>query len=376
MLQLLKKMKGILTVTLIAGITSINAYQTVNDCDALPCCSPCGSCNDWSFTAEALIFKACEDGLNFGTHTEVFTDSNDQDFIDSRVKNIHPDWHVGFRLGIGYSLPCDCWGMELNWTHFQSHANSTFSSPFNEQDVSVPGPLQFFTPAYGYTDLNTQAADAITSTKSSWKLHLDLIDLELGRSICLSECLTIRPHIGVRAAWINQSFNIQNFADAPSLSGVIQDVHLTNDYEGVGLRGGLDTQWNLGCGLSLYGEAAASVLYGNFNLKSENEFAFFVTSTEGFAVEDKDEFCACRASTDAALGLRWRGCFCNDRVAVTLQAGWEHHLFFNQNQFEDFVILGTNGGAFDTNVGDVKNPQGYHGNLCLKGVTLSAKIDF
>lgn len=368
-MQLLKKMKVMLSVILVAATGSLSAFQAVDES-----CNSCGPCNDWRFTAEALIFKACEDGLAYGTQGKSFNFDDGTVEVNTRIKNVHPDWHVGFRLGLGYELPCDCWGIALYWTHFQSHANSHNNERFNFS--TTPGVENSeFLPAYGFV-IDGSEDTGVDRTEARWKLHLDLVDVEFGRQVCLSQCLTIRPHIGIRAAWINQNYNIVNTVITPDTTADIQAVKLKSDFEGVGLRGGMDSQWDLGCGMSLYGNASASVLYGNFNVKSENDFSSTGATLENlFSITQKDDFCACRAVTDAAMGLRWKGCFCNDSIAVTFQVGWEHHLFFNQNQFEDFVKL-QGIPQYNPIEGEIKNPQLYHGALCLKGVTIGAKIDF
>jgi hypothetical protein len=43
---------------------------------------------------------------------------------------------------------------------------------------------------------------------------------------------------------------------------------MKNNFWGVGLRGGLDTQWGLGKGFSIYGKLALSVLWGKFSILS------------------------------------------------------------------------------------------------------------
>lgn len=349
-----------------------------------PTCNPCGPayscgpCGDFFFSAEALIFRACEDGLAYGTHTETIlstTATTVPNEVDSRVKNLHPNWNVGFRLGVGYVLPCDCWGIAVNWTHFDSHTHHTFEESFVTPTTGLTGG-SFLTPAFGRTDFNVSDDTGIDETEARWKLHLDLVDVELGRPVCISQCLTLRPHIGIRAAWVKQSFDIEyDTISTDAISSLLSEVDLKCDYEGVGLRGGLDTIWDLGCGMSLYGSAAASVLWGHFNVKSETFYNDPENLGAFFDVEQKDDFCGCRAVTDAAIGLRWRSCFCGDSVALTVNVGWEHHLFFNQNQFEDFVVLDDDS-TFEADIGEIKNPQFHRGDLCLSGVVIGARIDF
>ncbi|MBA3957848.1 MAG: hypothetical protein H0X51_05585 [Parachlamydiaceae bacterium] len=378
----LKKMWAAMAVSLVAATSFVGANNVVynSNCDYNACCPvSCGSTGgDLYFTAEALILKACEDGLAYGTAVSSSSNSaTGLTEIETRVKNVHPKWNVGFRLGLGYTLPCDCWGLALYWTHFNTHAKSHFDRNFSSTTVGTTTTTNYFVPAYGNTNFNNGDSSNIDFTEARWKLRLDVVDIELGRPVCISQCLTIRPHIGVRAAWINQSYNIENGVHLITTDAetVVQDIRLKANYQGVGLRGGLDTQWDLGCGMSLYGTAAASVLYGNFDVESDNFYTLTAGAATSFDAEQKDDFCACRAVTDASIGLRWRQCLCNDSVALTLQVGWEHHLFFDQNKFEDFVAL-DGSTTFNPAIGEVKNPQVQRGDLCIKGVTISARLDF
>lgn len=392
----LKKMWASLAFTLVASTSFVNANNAPvtngnyhSDFCAPASCNPCappcsrGCWGDIEFTAEALVFKACEDGLAYGTEvTEQFVGCSDcvRQPIESHVKHPHFKWDWGFRLGLSYALPCDCWGVQVDWTHFRTHARGSFAG--NPHSVSSTVPGSFFIPGWG----STSQAGFINNTTAHLNLRVDLVDVELGRAFCISQCLTLRPHIGVRAAWINQRYHVNSFgldSDAvPVIDELIQEVNLKTDFTAAGLRGGLDSQWDLGCGFSLYGCAAVSVVYGSYDNRSQNFWqneppGSPESPSEFFDVEQKDDFCACRAITDAGLGLRWRGCLCGDSLLVTLQLGWEHHLFINFNEFEDFVQLDqfAPDDAFGIH-GEVKNPQFHRGDLCLKGISFGAKVDF
>lgn len=116
-----------------------------------------------------------------------------------------------------------------------------------------------------------------------------------------------------------------------------------------------------------------SVLYGHFEVKTDDDFRFFASfDSPLIGNRQKDELFACRAIVDSALGLRWKQCFCDNRIAYMLQIGWEQHLFFNQNRFEDIVRLDV---RFPSR-SDVKNPQKSRGDLCLQGLVVSSRIDF
>ncbi|MBA3957843.1 MAG: hypothetical protein H0X51_05560 [Parachlamydiaceae bacterium] len=340
---------------------------------SLPALQPC---NNWSFSSDSLFWRVCEDGLAYGTISDITATSTEDPTgveIQSRVKNIHPKWDMGYRFTLAYNLPCDCWGVALTWTHFNTHTR-THTEPRGQ---IVPGATEdsVFTPAWGFAGYNTGSVTTIRDVEAHWKISLDTVDIELGRIFCMSDCVTLRPHIGVRAAWINQSFKINTFGTDPNI-GVdfsLQNQHLKSDFTGAGLRGGLDSQWELGCGLSLYGKAAAAVLYGKFDVDSEDSYRIGASGDAPLRdLEQKDEFCACCAVTDLALGLSWINCFCDNTIAWTTSIGWEHHLFFKQNRFEDFQTLQVENPPLTED----KNPQRQRGCVSFSGLILSSTIDF
>lgn len=390
----LKQLWSAVAVSLVTTTSFVGAHVIGNNpcCYNDVCCPPNYCCNSWcgdlSITLEALVWKATEDGLAFGTECHVpfaqttTTPPTTSFDVDCRVKHPHFKWDWGFRLGFAYALPCDCWGLALIWSDFKTHGRN-FHHGFSGTDAGFT--TSFFVPGWGRRDW-----PGITDTEARLKLRYDTLDLELGRPFCISQCLVLRPHIGVRGAWIRQHYEIVNtisaiVGGAVEVETPVQDVRLKCDWEAVGLRGGLDSMWDIGCGVSLYGQAAASVLYGRYDIISRDDYESPLAGEAGtfYHVHQKDEFWACRAVTDLALGLQWRTCCCNDCLSITFSVDWEHHLFFDLNEFEDFSQLthryptdSTQTGGFDSSFGQVKNPEFSRGNLCVKGVAFGVRLDY
>lgn len=349
----LRKMWAAMAVSLVAATSFVGADYYDNQYDTSGCC-PCGpvrpvvdACGNWFISADALFWKPCEDGLTYGSRTRVVA-TDGLVASETRVRNVEPQWDVGFRIGLGYDLACDGWDVVLYWTRFETTKHKR-----HRQDLTVIGDT--FVNAWGVPSVG----EALIVPR--WKLDLNIFDAELGREFCVSPCVTLRPFVGVRAAWINQRYRIATFTTEDT-DVALQAVSLKSNYDGVGLRGGFDTEWKLGdCGFSIYGQAAASVLIG----QQRSQFEEFIPGTTSIAERQRDRYCACRAITDGALGLRWREFFSCNTIALTIQLGYEHHMFFNQNRFENSII--------DS---DDRNPQIARGDLCTQGITLSAKVDF
>lgn len=382
----------------VSGIVNAAGVQYVTDCAqpcAQPCqpcdvpCNPCNPCDygcgRWSFDADLLYWTACEGGLTYGSETESEACGNPTSSdLFTKKKHPHTRWDLGWRLGIGYQFPCECWDATLIWTHFDTDAHG-----HHNED---PTTTHFFTPAWnsipGDGDVDGDLLGGFAPTHDfpvdeadgHWKLRLNLLDLEIGREVCVNSCLTLRPFIGVRGASISEKYNISYdvipLVETTTTTNVSDHVRLKNDFDGAGVRGGLDTNYDLGCGLSIYGGVAASLLYGETEIKTREDLEIAVTTTATGATttscffhEQKDHECGARAITDAEIGIRWQHCCC-DKVVV-MQFGWEHHFFFSQNQFEKFTDFdGTD------NFGTNRMPQDLHGDLSVQGLVLSARVHF
>lgn len=322
--------------------------------------------DDLTFTAEILWFKVCEDGLPIGTQVDVgpfspFTE------IHSRIKNLHPRWSEGYRLGITYLDPCDGWITDILWTHFNNHLHRTHAKTAVTEGTS----LSFFVPAFGSAAFNSPSQFEIDSTSARWKLNLDILDLEIGRAFCPFPCLTFHPFIGLRAAWLRESYKIVNSTIAFTVEREVQSVRLKSYYEGLGLRMGINSLVDICCNVGVYAKAAAAIQYGNYKMKSEDFLIIGNNPGESSEMEQKDDFCACSFSSDFAIGILWHGCLC-EKYALTVNLGWEQHLFIDHNHFEDFAEIFPD----LPNDGQVKNPQIIRGDLCLQGFVLGATLDF
>ncbi|HEY4713060.1 MAG TPA: Lpg1974 family pore-forming outer membrane protein, partial [Aquirhabdus sp.] len=111
-------------------------------------------------------------------------------------------------------------------------------------------------------------------------------------------------------------------------------------------------------------DAAFSLLYGCF----KTAFHELDRSLSGIGspyAAVHNSFRQTAAITDLQLGLRWDHMFSKDRYHFGIQAGWEHHMFFSQNQLTHFVD--------DAEIGNFVLNQG---DLTTQGWTLSARFDF
>jgi hypothetical protein len=302
-------------------------------------------CDFW-IQADALYMHATEDGLGFTIKSDTAA------FPDGKVKNIDYDWSWGFRVGTGYNAPHDGWDIFLNWTWFHSH--------------EAKGEAGTLFPTTVFPGATTTASIQATDADGHVTLRLNLVDLELGREFFVSKWLTLRPHLGIRGAWIHRNYRatFSGFGDSGPAGAEELEDEFHNRYRGVGLRSGFDSQWGLGCGWSIFGQMALSILYGKHLLHFEEELEFNDESTTKQA-DVRNRWTMIRAIGDFALGLRWDQLFYSDRYRIRLQLGWEQHMFFGFNKDMTFTD-DTATGVFVANKGD----------LGMSGVAFQARLDF
>ncbi|NGX37925.1 MAG: hypothetical protein K1000chlam2_01093 [Chlamydiae bacterium] len=349
--------------------------------------APCRpkTCNgDWMITVAGFYWGAHQDGMEYAIDNHIanpgpsgsVTDQTIQqlnNLIDADYKTPDFKWDWGFKVGVGYNTTCDGWDFGVMWTWYRGKADGQVETETDDNHTLIPL-WSAFASSLGNVDFTTDI-------QHHWKFKLSLIDIELGREFWTSKYLCVRPHIGLRIAYLDQNFEIQHKGGSWSEHGaqgaLNNEVDLDNDFKGVGVRTGFDTNWHFRCGWAVYGNLATSIVYGRFNIDHDEENRQATAPHSKIKVlETKESFRASRAMVDLALGVQWSGMICACQYGLTIMFGWEQHLFFHQNQLWRVVRIG------DSSDSIPPNNQGenvYHqrrGTLDTEGWTLRVKFEF
>ena len=295
--------------------------------------------------AEVLFWQPNMGSLSYGV-----TSSSTSGIQNGHTKRPDFDWDAGVRVGLGYKIPHDNWDVLLQYTYFQGNAaghaghSGTVVYPSWANAWNFAGPGLFY----------------VNKARAHWRLNLNMGDIELGRVCKPSSWLSLRPFLGVRGAVIDQDYHVK-YSGGSAFPGDTDSVHLDSDFWGVGLRGGLDTLWGLGCGIGIYGNGSVSLLSGHFDVH-ETEHLNKARITR---LNIKSHPSQVVAVADLALGLQWDYLFNNDRNHFGVKLGWEFNIFFNQNQLFNFRGTGTPGSL-----------HFQKDDLTFQGVTLGFRLDF
>lgn len=296
-------------------------------------------------TGDFLYWKATENGLTFA----VEADHHSGDFLSGKLKLIDPSfrWDCGFRLGAGFNIPHGQWDIYVNWTRLLTGAHKHVRA-------SADGGLL---PVWAFPagQLNI---GLVSEAKAFWKLHLNIIDVELGKEFYVGKKLSLRPHLDVRTVFVNQHYTVDYNGINPT---IFDQIKIRGNYWGVGPRAGIDMQWNIWKGFSIYGNADISLVYGEFNIHEKEEAPSLPDNQLSF----REEMHMARAISGLGIFLGWDHMFGHDEYHFGILAGWEQLMFFEQNQFFRFLDPFYQGSI-------VSN----QGDLMLQGLTISARIDF
>ncbi len=363
------------------------------------------TCNgDWVISTAGFYWNAHQDGMEYAIDNHVKNPNQEIDSLsafkviiiddmeeipddildsDSVIQHLNnlidgeyetPDfkWDFGFKIDLGYNSTCDGWDFGVVWTWYRGKANDHIEAEFDDNHTLLPL-WSVFSPSSG-------SIVYATDIETHWKFQLNLVDIELGRQYWTSKYLSFRPFIGLRIAYLEQNFEIQHkggswsaILDAPAFNN---EVDLDNDFKGVGIRTGFDTVWNFGCGWGLYGNLAASIVYGRFSLDHDEYNRKASSPHEKIKIlETEESFHASRAMFDLALGIQWASLFCDCQYGFTVQLGFEQHLFFHQNQLWRVNRIGDVENVLPNDTGENVFFQ-RRGTLDTGGWTLKVQFQF
>ncbi len=284
------------------------------------------------FSADFIWWRVQEDGLEYA-----FTGAGNGLVSTSKGKLYHPEfkYEPGFKVGAGLKFRHDGWDLYAQYTWLHTRGSSSVAPDADDDSLLTSN---IFVPIDG--TLNTSL---LASASSSWKVQLNVLDIELGRDFWISKWLTLRPYTGMKFSWNNQRFNAtyDGFTPAPILGDDLGLKMKLNQF-GVGVRSGLDTAWYMWKHWSIFGEFAATGLLNYFDSHRTD-----TDTTADIVVNNvkKKSNHRVTAVLEWALGLRYETTWHQDDYMFTIQAGWEEQIWFNQNQF----IFMPNSAANDLN---------------------------
>ena len=258
--------------------------------------------------------------------------------------NVQFDWNAGFRIGLAHRRDRQSWDAKLYWTSFRSSADAAY--PVGGQ-LTIP---EFFS---GFI-----SGDAIffDGAKLDWGFTFNTVDFELGRTIAVGRSVSVRPSLGIKAAFIDQDIRTH----WTSSLGVDAVERVDHDFRGAGPSFGIDGRWILPRygNLSLVGSFSGAFLWGTWNVEDTYERTdptYPLFAYGAFTTSMKDSSLG-TVNLNYFLGLEWVRP--GNVVTITGRLGYELQWWANQQRLTTFQQL----------------PM--HGDLTLQGLTCGIALGF
>jgi len=326
---------------------------------------------DVYFDVSFIYWQASQENMELGfvNRTPFATiDTAGGPGLDASVLNMSFKYKPGFKVGLGGNFDYDNWDIHAEYTWF--HNRNSVSTEAPALSAPFTGLGQIF-PGVGVVGATagtgTGAAGAYSSASQSWRLGMDLLDLDMGRWYYVGTKLTFRPSVGARAAFISQRVNttFDNASLVAPLAVTANILTVTSQQKSwaVGPTVALDTNWIIGEGFRLFGNASGDILFTKYTRLKMNQTNSAATLRPAYVKQSAVG--TLRTHLDIQTGLGWGTYIDCNNWYLDFAAGYEFQVFFDQNMFRSF--------SNDVSRGRSLNPNG---NLYIQGLTLTARLDF
>jgi len=279
----------------------------------------------FSLEAEFLWWRANIDNLEYGLQGNQTLAGASTGTVSIRTKEPDYQFDPGVRVSAGYDFGRRNWDLFVRWTYH--YTDPTDSAGSENPSFSI---LAFQVQAAPQANFNAVVLADRASVE--WTNRLNAFDLEMGYDYFFSRRFSIRPHFGLKAAWIDMHYHAKYsnvlIAGNPNTPYPELSVRNRSDYWGVGPRVGIDGHLHIGWGFSLYGMTSAAMLYGRFDTKLK-------LIDPDLTVVVNHDFYRLRATGQIAAGLRWGWCF-SRKYFLSLHLGWETQYWWEQLEMRFF----------------------------------------
>jgi len=298
------------------------------ECCCRPPCSYItwrGSCDlpTYNLYADFLYWQNHPEGLDFardgGIAASATTDVERGNILTPGCKS-----YPGLRIGLIVDLPCCCWDAFGQYTYLSNSFANSDSRGLGQAGLK---PLVWNQGVSGDDDINF--------AEGKWKYEVNVFDFGMGNTFCVYPCLSFRPHLGFKATWQKLRYRVtyENRIDSTT-TGKDQICFVTN-FNGIGVRGGIDTQIKICRSLSFVGNLAMSALYSDLNTNRRDDHTDNIQDGNSPSVPNvwfNSEHCTLVPVTEIMVGIQWDMPLCNN-YEYKIVIGWEGQIWWNMMQY-------------------------------------------
>ena len=365
------------TVRLILLSIATSGFAIEKNPPVLPI-PPAAECQEWSVDGSFLIWQSKEWGL--GVAAKSFERTGLGTVLKSLdEKSFIPDfaWRSGVKINVGRLLPYDDWDTQIRWIYYHGQLTNLkriFESVVTEGIGIIP------LWSYPFYTIADNEAMRYGFAESLWKLYFNSLDWELGRVNLLVDPVSVRLHVGVKGAWLRQTFYVEYTGgneievEIPGSAGTdtlqlnASNLAFQSEAWGLGPRAGFGTHWLWGWNISAFAEGAFTLLYSSFQVtRNQTDQGVLEDEAQSWNMQLTDNFWRATPVGELMLGFDWkRECTPKGHtIGVLVRIAYEAQYWWAQNGFRRNYI----------NAAPATTEQ-MRGDLQMHGLTATLGVDF
>lgn len=263
--------------------------------------------------------------------------------------------NCGITASAGYYFDRDGWFLEANFDWLSSRTRSSIEF-CDEQRVVPTGIWSRNSCCCPCGDPETTACsngianglifhiNDMGEVNNTFRVNYYMLQVSLNRASYITHLVSIEPHWGLKAAWINYR-NKTHFCHVEVPSGAVDTLTVgvehrqKTNFWGVGPHFGIDTRWALCEGFSFFCDNSVGILVGTSTIEDcvnqdptestlfDNQACCHPKSTYAY-----DKLRQLSPVVRAIIGLEYNSCVCDDTQNVSLKVGFDTHFYWNQWQ--------------------------------------------
>jgi hypothetical protein len=254
--------------------------------------------------------------------TEYAYSDNDEEIaypVHGDLRETKDSWNWGINAMVGFNTSLDGYDVRLVNSYFDTNHSTSVQAGLSGDVV----PLRFNSYITGAT-----VTDSVDYAKSSLSITYDLLGIELGRDFFLSQHLSVRPNYGLLTSWmwLENKINYTG-GDLVNDSVYVQDK---SNWWGIGPQFGLDTNWGLGKGWSIFADTKGSLMYGRFQVSHQEEYSASAQPHQPTDIKVYGHRMI--PYIQAMIGVAYKYYTESNKQAFRLRAGYNTQYFLGANQ--------------------------------------------
>lgn len=293
-------------------------------CDSRPVIDGCGWHIDIGLIAEQVrisnsaVYSLLAPGGSTGEQTF------DNPATLSTITSVPFDLQAGLRVGLGYTTENEDWSINSSFEWLSSKGS------VKDESETV---ASFFAMNYPFIFYPGESGDVgFSQANASIYMNYYLLDVLLSRGSFFSEKFSFEPLAGIKASWIGYNTSVRFSKDQNTSSGVPTGTswlrRAVNSFWGVGPAAGMNANYHITQGWSIFSSSNFSLLLGEANVQDAN--GFVTTEAYPFSNGGVNKVAVVCPTLRSIFGLQYEMDTFEETQHVTFRFGFDGRYYFNQ----------------------------------------------